>query len=39
VREAEFITIYRGEETTWRLTFSEFGEPIEVNVPDLGGEG
>ena len=39
VREAEFVTIYRGEETTWRLTFSEFGEPIEVNVPDLGGEG
>ena len=38
VREAEFVTIYRGEDTTWRLTFSEFGEPIEINVPDLGGE-
>ncbi len=38
VREAEFVTIYRGEDTTWRLTFSEFGEPIEINIPDLGGE-
>lgn len=37
VREAEFITIYRGEETTWRLTFSDFGEPIEITIPDLDG--
>jgi hypothetical protein len=38
VREAEFITNYRGEETTWRLTFSDFGKPIEIAVPDLTGE-
>ena len=38
VREAEFVTIYRGEDTTWRLTFSEFGEPIEIDIPDLGVE-
>jgi lipoprotein LprG len=37
VREAEFVTIYRGDDTTWRLTFSEFGEPLEIDIPDLGG--
>jgi hypothetical protein len=38
VAEAEFVTVYRGDDTTWRLTFSDFGELIEIEIPDLGGE-
>ena len=35
VRVAEFPTQYRGEESQWTLRFFEYGEPVEITVPDL----
>ena len=34
VTEAEFVTKYRGEEATWRLAFSDFGEEVDVPIPE-----
>ena len=34
VTEASFVTVYRDEEATWRLAFSEFGEEVSVPIPD-----
>ena len=39
VREAEFTTLYRGEESDWSLRFFDYGEPLEITVPDLDNEG
>jgi lipoprotein LprG len=33
VAEAFFPTTYDGEEATWRLTFSDYGEPVEIPIP------
>ena len=33
VAEAFFTTTYNGEEATWRLTFSDYGEPVEIPIP------
>jgi lipoprotein LprG len=33
VAEAFFTTSYSGEEATWRLTFSDYGEPVEIPIP------
>ena len=35
VRIAEFPTTYRGEESSWSLVFFDYGEPLEITVPDL----
>lgn len=37
--EAEFVTVYRGDESDWRLGFSDYGGDIEIEVPDFDGEG
>lgn len=34
VTEASFVTVYRGEEATWRLVFSEFGAEVSVPIPE-----
>lgn len=38
VRRAEFPTTYRGEESSWSLLFFDYGEPLEITIPDLEGE-
>ena len=38
VREAEFTTLYRGEESDWRLVFFDYGEELSIEVPDLDGD-
>jgi len=35
VVEAGFDTEYRGEQSDWRLTFTEYGEELVIEVPDL----
>ncbi len=39
VREVEFSTVYEGATSNWLLTFSGYGEPVEVSSPptDDGG--
>lgn len=39
VVEAEFITVYRGEESNWTLGFADYGADIEIVIPDFDGEG
>jgi lipoprotein LprG len=39
VAEAEFDTEYRGDLSDWRLTFTGYGEPLTIEVPDLPSEG
>jgi len=39
VVEAEFTTVYRGEDSSWRLTFTGYGEDVVVEVPDFDSEG
>ena len=36
VREVEFDTVYDGATTSWILTFSGYGEPVEVSPPPTG---
>ncbi len=38
VREASFTTIYRGEESDWRLVFFDYGAELEIEVPELDGD-
>lgn len=33
VREVEFDTVYEGATSTWLLTFTDYGEPVEVTPP------
>jgi lipoprotein LprG len=33
VTEAAFTTLYRGEEATWQMTFSEYGEDVSIPIP------
>ena len=33
VREVEFSTVNEGETSTWTLTFSGYGEPVDVQPP------
>ncbi len=37
VREAQFPTVYRGENSEWSLRFFDYGEPLEITIPDLEG--
>jgi lipoprotein LprG len=39
VVEAEFVTVYRGEESDWTLTFTDYGADIEIEIPDFDGQG
>lgn len=39
VAAAEFVTVYRGEESDWTLTFTDYGADIEIEIPDFDGEG
>lgn len=36
VREVEFPTVNEGETSTWTLTFSGYGEPVDVQPPPDG---
>lgn len=38
VREATFPTVYRGEESDWRLVFFDYGAELEIEVPELDGD-
>jgi lipoprotein LprG len=35
--EAAFATLHGGAESTWRLTFADYGADIEITPPDLDG--
>jgi lipoprotein LprG len=33
VTEGTFTTLYRGEEATWQMTFSDYGEDVSIPIP------
>ncbi|MDJ0497098.1 MAG: LppX_LprAFG lipoprotein [Acidimicrobiia bacterium] len=35
IREAELSTVYEGQTSDWYIEFTEFGEPVEINPPDI----
>jgi lipoprotein LprG len=39
VVEARFVTVYRGEESDWKLAFTDYGADIEIEIPDFDREG
>jgi hypothetical protein len=35
VREAELSTVHEGQTSDWYIEFTEFGEPVEIDPPDI----